>query len=888
MWTTPAWKRSWCGCVRRAGRVRRWLTAHAWREQERMDSGISADDRRAALAELKDLLASNAQAQLAVGHIGLHVLCAVLREDRDDVQLVRGALEALLQAVTRSAEQAPGGVEPSAVNAELLARDGRNLVLVLGLLDDEDFYVRYHALQLLCGLLGSAAHHVQAMVLTNPLGVLRLLDMVSEREAIRNEALLLLNSLTQGREEIQKILAFEGALERLFGIVADEGGTEGGVVVQDCLELINNLLRGCAPNQMLFREGGLARNLPALLALRVGTSAALSRQAAANVLCSLELVFVLLAADGDAAAVAANQAALLKAGVLEALLPLALGSQTRFPAVRSAARLCAAALVGGFAAAQEALGAASVASDADSEPPSPALLVALQAVLSGSDDSERSAAERLVAAYCEGNPVGQRLLVSTLTPMGDADADARASFGAMLAAALVDGAAELACRAASLLQHLLLDNLAAKEHLLRMPLEAPGVLLPELFMPRCTRMLAEAARAADARSGELQVALLRLLFVWVQGCPAAVAGLLASPAHLPLLIDLASRADVHVAGFAAAVLSCCVLDNNTVGDCDAHTVLDTIVSRVTLAEYFRRWEAMRASEAFVAAVVRTSAGRPLVTRASVAAAVDGGASFAGGTHLYSHALALLLEQLEQAVRSGLLALYARPKQIATRSTAVWEVGETESEQAHIARLKALLQAADAELAELRARNGTLAQQLLLGQPPTVASAADAAPSAASGAEEQLQAVVARVRQEAERDIAAARAEAAEARSAGARHEESLTALSQAYNTLEAAHFRFEEELRQSSSGKRDGVTPEQLRAAVAAARQEGVTEGGAQAAAAHEQALADAAAEHEQELSDLLVCLGQEEAKVSRLCEALRSAGVPDVDALLAAADEDA
>ena len=843
-----------------------------------MDSGISADDRRAALGELKDLLACNPQAQLAVGHIGLHVLTAVLQEDGDDVELMRGALEALIQAVTSHADcPARGGVEPAAINAELFGRDGRSLKLVFGLLDDQDFYVRYHALQLMCKLLAHSQHHVQAVVLSSPVGVLRLLDMVSERDVIRNEALLLLNNLCHGREEVQKVLAFEGALERLFVIVKEEGGAQGGVVVQDCLQLVNNLLRSCAPNQKLFRESGLVQSLPALLTLHVGESSALSRQEAANVLCALELVLLLLTPDDDGRV--ANQAALFKAGVLDALLPLALGSRARFPAVRIAARACVAALVAEFLEAQEALGVAFVAGDGEERPPSPALLVALQAVLQGHDEGERRAAEHLVAAYCGSNAVGQRLLLSTLAPVGDEDPTAPASFGSMLASALlVEGNSEVACRAASLLQHLLFGNNAAKEQLLRVPLEAraSGGTLPELFMPRCTRMLAEAARGTGAHHVDLQIALLRLTFVWLEDCAAAVASFVASPAHLPLLIDLSTRADAHVAGLSAAVLGCCVLDNESAGACDAHTVLDAIVSRLTLAEYFRNWEAMRDSDAFRAASTRKACAKPLVTRASAAAAVDGVTAFTGGktagmpeTSVYTHALALALERMEHTVRDRLLSMFARPKQVAARNAAVWEVGEGETVQGHTERLKALLQAADAELAELRARNAMLVQQLMAGQPAPSPSDAHAASTAAAGVDVQAQEVLARVREDAEREIAAARAEAAEARNAAARNEESLTALSEAYNTLEAAHFRFEEELRRASSS--GGITAEQLRKVVAEARQEGMVDGAAQAAA-----------EHEQELNDLLVCLGQEEAKVMRLREALERAGVADVDAIIA------
>ena len=853
-----------------------------------MDSGISAEDRRASLAELKDLLASNPQAQLAVGHIGLHVLCAVLREDLDDVELVRGALEALLQAVTRHADKAAAGVEPAAVNAELLSRDPRTLALLLSLLDEDDFYVRYHALQLLCSLMASNQHQVQSVVLANPHGMLRLLDMVSEREAIRNEALLLLNSLTRGKEEIQKLLAFEGALERLFGIVADEGGAEGGVVVQDCLELVNNLLRACPPNQVLFRESGLAHKLPALLALRPAASSALSKQAAANVLCALEVVLILTSRTAtDGAAVVPNQAALMKAGVLDAVLPLALGGNVRFSAVRTVARLCAAAIVSGCADAQEALAAAFVATGEEAEAREPALLVLLQAVLHSNDPIECNAAEWLVAAYCERNQTGQVLLVSTLTPMADSDSGTPASFGSRLATALFDTRPEVAARAVSLLQHLLLDNSTAKEQLLRIPLEVPsGAGLPTLFISCCTRMLSDAVRAAGAVNAALQVALLRLLLVWVHECPPAIASLLSSPAHLPLLVDCTMRGDVHVAGFSAAVLGCCMLSNQSSSECSAQTVLDVVVSRVTLAEYFLKWEHMLSSEEFVAASAPPVNVRPLITRSSAAAAFEGAAFFADwrsvGTlsdSTFSSPVVALLKRLEPAVRGGVLSLYARPKQISANNTALWEVGEAESDKAHVARLKALLQAADVELAELRARNGTLAQQLLLREPAPTPGGAAALSAPLPAVDTSAQELLLRVRQEAERDIAAARAECEEIRRAGARHEESLTALSQAYNALEAAHFRLEEELRQASVGSagsaEGGVSLERLRAAVAEARQAGLEEGAA-----------TASAEHEQEMSDLLVCLGQEEAKVVRLCGELEARGV-ETAALLAQDDAD-
>jgi chromosome segregation ATPase len=223
-----------------------------------------------------------------------------------------------------------------------------------------------------------------------------------------------------------------------------------------------------------------------------------------------------------------------------------------------------------------------------------------------------------------------------------------------------------------------------------------------------------------------------------------------------------------------------------------------------------------------------------------------------------------------------LALYARPQQTAAHNSAAWEAGGAETDQAHIARLKSLLQAAETELAELRARNSTLAQQVLLREREPALDGVGAPPTL-DAADKNAQELLSRVRQDAERELASARAECEEARRASARNEESLKALSQAYNALEAAHFRLEEELRQASAGSADGgVTLERLRAAVAEARQAGIAQGAE-----------TAAAEHEQEMSDLLVCLGQEEAKVVRLCRELEARGV-DTGPLLAQDDDDA
>ena len=82
----------------------------------------------------------------------------------------------------------------------------------------------------------------------------------------KTEGLLLLTALTPSSPDLQKLVAFENAFDRIFGIIDSEGGlTHGGITVQDCLSLLANLLRLNVSNQSYFRETGWIKSLAGLL-----------------------------------------------------------------------------------------------------------------------------------------------------------------------------------------------------------------------------------------------------------------------------------------------------------------------------------------------------------------------------------------------------------------------------------------------------------------------------------------------------------------------------------------------------------------------------------------------------------------------------------------------
>jgi len=62
-------------------------------------------------------------------------------------------------------------------------------------------------------------------------------------------------------------VAFENAFDKVFNLIQADGSLAyGGVIVQDCLSLLANLLHLNAANQSLFRETGLVARLARLLA----------------------------------------------------------------------------------------------------------------------------------------------------------------------------------------------------------------------------------------------------------------------------------------------------------------------------------------------------------------------------------------------------------------------------------------------------------------------------------------------------------------------------------------------------------------------------------------------------------------------------------------------
>lgn len=210
-----------------------------------------------------------------------------------------------------------------------------NITLLLDFIDTNDFYSRLYSLQLLSAILASRAERTEECIFTAPLGISRLVTILDDRrEAIRNEGLSLLTYLTPNSAELQKLVAFENAFDRIFNIIKVEGSlSHGDRVVEDCLILLANLLRLNVSNQSFFRETGAVPKLAQLLGDALADEEADAEvaewakvQQGRNVYALLAVLRLFLVAGG--VGTPANQASFWQHGVLGQVLQLAFSRST--------------------------------------------------------------------------------------------------------------------------------------------------------------------------------------------------------------------------------------------------------------------------------------------------------------------------------------------------------------------------------------------------------------------------------------------------------------------------------------------------------------------------------------------------------------------------------
>ncbi|CAM8902058.1 unnamed protein product [Rhodiola kirilowii] len=871
---------------------------------DRISNGVLADDRRAAMTELQAVVAESNAAQLAFGAMGFPVLMSVLKEERDDTEMVRGALETLVGALTpiHHGRGSKNDVQPALMNTDLLSRETDNISLLLGLLVEEDFYIRYYTLQILTALLTNSPHRLQEAILIIPRGITRLMDMLMDREVIRNEALLLLTYLTREAEEIQKIVVFEGAFEKIFSIIKEEGGSDGGVVVQDCLELLNNLLRNNTSNQILLRETIGFDPLITILKLR-GSTYSFTQQKTINLLGALETINLLITGGGaqtnagkDSMDRLNNKTVLVQKKLLDSLLVLGIESQWAPVTVRCSALRCIGDLIAGHPKNLDVISSKLLGEEPHVEP---ALNSILRVILRTSSVQEFVAADYVFKRFCEKNAEGQTMLASTLIPQPHSmthaplEEDVNMSFGSMLLRGLTlsenDGDLETCCRAASVLSHVLRDNVHCKDKVLKIELDAPAQSFggSELLMHRVVKYLAVASsvnfkdgKGNNAENLYVQPVILKLLVTWLADCPSAVNCLLDSRPHLTYLLELVSHpsATVYIKGLAATLLGECILYNNaTDGGKDPFSIVDAISQKVGLTSFFLKFDDMQKGSVFSSSK-SVQHHKPLMrsNSASMADIEEVDQNDLGDPKNEDHPILIstfdvefvdLIRKLEADIRESIVEIYSNPKSKVAVVPAELDQKVGENEADYIKRLKLFVERQCVEIQDLLGRNATLAEDL------AKTSGGSNIQSQTGGGSDRVQfQTLKRDLQEALQRVEILKAENVELeseasmyRNLAAKTDSDLQSLSDAYNSLEQVNIRLEKEVKAlKSSGMSPSVDIEEIKA----------------------EAREEAQKESETELNDLLVCLGQEQSKVEKLSARLLELGV-DVDQLLEGIGDD-
>ncbi|XP_060071350.1 general vesicular transport factor p115-like [Ylistrum balloti] len=530
---------------------------------DRVQSSTLLDDRRDAVRALK---AMSKKFRLEVGTQGMDILTKTLEADRGDAEITGYALDALCNILSNEPldddeEEIQENVPDDLGNqfTEIFIKKTDNVPLLLSLLEEYDFHIRWPTVRLLTILLTNKGKELQEIILVSPMGVSKLMDLLSDsREIIRNDALLLLIQLTKNNANLQKIVAFENAFERLFDVITEEGDSDGGIVVEDCLILLLNLLKNNASNQNFFRESSYIQRLSPFFNLKSDQQTSQpgwSAQKVTNIHKMLQLVRTLVSPNSPQQQMSSCQRSMFQCGLVQQLCTILMASGVPADVLTETINTVA-EVIRGNPQNQEYF--ASVM--APSNPPRPAIVVLLMSMV----NEKQPFTLRCAVLYCfqsflYRNEIGQSQIVQTLLPTSS-DANT-ISAGQLLCGGLFSADCLSNWFAAVALLHAIMENPTQKEQLLRVQLATSLGSPPVSLLQQCCNILSQGGKI------QTRVGLLMLMCGWMSSCPIVVAHFLTNTANIPFLITQvsASESDENetlVQGLCSFLLGICVLDND--------------------------------------------------------------------------------------------------------------------------------------------------------------------------------------------------------------------------------------------------------------------------------------------------------------------------------------
>lgn len=552
---------------------------------DRVTSSTMLEDRRDACRALKAL---SKKFRIEVGAQAMLCLLQVLEMDRADCEIIGYALETLCNVTSQ--DQFDEEIDNPAVSVnigeqftEMLIKTPENVALVLNFLEEYDFKVRWPAIKLITTLIANKPKDIQEIVLVSPMGVSKLMDLLSDsREIVRNDALLLLIQLTKGNANIQKIVAYENAFDRLFDVIRDEGCSDGGIVVEDCLILMLNLLKNNFSNQQFFKEGSYIQKLaPMFIMPPELEETGWTPQKVSNTHCMLQVVRSLVGPSNSHQIVAACQKTMRACGLLEALCNILMGSGVPADILTETINSVA-EVVRGDITNQDYLSQVM----APSNPPRPAIVVLLMSMVNEKQPLNlRCAVLYCFESYLYRNEQGQNALVQTLLP--SSTQVSTLTVGQLLCGGLFSTDALANWFAAVALMHGLLENPVQKEQLLRVLLATSVGSPPVSLLQQCCNLLQQ----GHHHKIQSKIGLLMLLSTWLAHCPLAVKAFLSANGSIAFLIAQISanehdETEFLLQGLCAFLMGICVqFNDNSVSNYRRDDLCQLIVKRIGLETY---------------------------------------------------------------------------------------------------------------------------------------------------------------------------------------------------------------------------------------------------------------------------------------------------------------
>ncbi|EGC39295.1 hypothetical protein DICPUDRAFT_147928 [Dictyostelium purpureum] len=575
----------------------------------------------------------------------MSILTTLLSENQNDIELVREIIQ-ILTLIMTTLPKDDNIIEIH--NTELFISSKENFVVITDLLKLNDYYVRYYIARFLYILIKNRFEAVQQAILSCPMSMPNIMSLLTDsRDMIRNEALLIILELTKSNQEIQKIVAFEGAFEIILGIIKKEGSSEGGVVVNDGILILNNLLKGNVSNQNFFRETRCIQELSSLLEVQNTDMWILSDNKFTIIMSTLDLILILVERNNTSTPL--NQIVISQCGIMNLIIRLGLGKMSS-QVIRSKSLYTLGEIIHLSNENISALSGVTMKSEITKQGQT-ALLRLTTVMLYSKDLIEKSAAFHVFKSYLYNNEEAQMALASTI--ISDSNGSLLSSppssqpqspqeqqqlkhqqqlefeslsIGQHLFKALFSWETPIAGKpfdiscfwfASVVLLYMLKDSVHTKDQLLKMPLEVPKSSAAAekqpltLFTKLMESLLNTKKHDIDPT---IKIGLLKLLSVWLDQSPNSIQEFFKGPQNLAFLVELilspstvstsstgnpSASLQPHIQGLAALILGICAqYMNDETAEQNRSNLSSIINHRITINIFKDKLDTVRKSDQF--------------------------------------------------------------------------------------------------------------------------------------------------------------------------------------------------------------------------------------------------------------------------------------------------